>query len=74
MARKEVILAAGAVRSPQLLLLSGVGPKEELDKHSISVVHNLPGVGKNLQIRPVALIGFSGVQVIRTLLLAALIF
>lgn len=48
-ARGEVILAAGAVRSPQLLLLSGIGPKHELEKLGIAVRQDLPGVGKNLQ-------------------------
>ncbi|SFF48487.1 Choline dehydrogenase [Fontimonas thermophila] len=48
-ARREVILSAGAVGSPHLLLLSGVGPAEELRRHAISVIHELPGVGKNLQ-------------------------
>ncbi|MFP5305675.1 MAG: GMC family oxidoreductase [Gammaproteobacteria bacterium] len=48
-ARREVILSAGAVCSPQLLLLSGVGPEEELRRHAIAPVHLLPGVGKNLQ-------------------------
>lgn len=45
---KEVILGAGAVNSPQILLLSGIGPKAELDKVGIPQVHELPGVGKNL--------------------------
>lgn len=44
----EVILSGGAVNSPQLLLLSGVGPKKQLLQHGINVVHDLPGVGKNL--------------------------
>lgn len=48
-ASREVILSAGAFGSPQLLLLSGVGPKAELDKHNIDVVHDLAGVGENLQ-------------------------
>lgn len=48
-ANREVILSAGAFGSPQLLLLSGVGPKKELDKHNIVQVHELPGVGENLQ-------------------------
>ena len=50
-AAREVILAGGAFNTPQLLMLSGVGPSEELDKHGIPVVHPLPGVGKNLQDR-----------------------
>ncbi|WP_096483178.1 GMC family oxidoreductase [Methylorubrum populi] len=45
----EVILAAGALQSPQLLLLSGIGPGEELSRHGIAVAHPLPGVGANLQ-------------------------
>jgi choline dehydrogenase len=47
--RGEVILAAGAIGSPQLLLLSGVGPAEHLRQHGISVVLDRPGVGANLQ-------------------------
>ncbi|KAF2886351.1 hypothetical protein ILUMI_19822 [Ignelater luminosus] len=46
-ARKEVILSAGALQSPQLLMLSGVGPEEELEKHGIKTLSNLP-VGKTL--------------------------
>jgi choline dehydrogenase len=49
---REVILSGGAVNSPQLLLLSGVGPIEELVKHGIEPVHELPGVGLNLQDHP----------------------
>ena len=48
-ALQEVVLAAGAINSPQLLLLSGIGPAEELRARGVSVVHDLPGVGKNLQ-------------------------
>ncbi|MGJ8686999.1 MAG: GMC family oxidoreductase [Spongiibacteraceae bacterium] len=48
-ANNEVILSGGAINSPQLLLLSGVGPKEELDRHGIAQRHELPGVGENLQ-------------------------
>ncbi len=48
-ARREVILSAGAFGSPQLLLLSGIGPRDELAAHGIEVVHELPGVGQNLQ-------------------------
>ncbi len=48
-AEKEVIASSGAVNSPKLLLLSGIGPAEELRKLGIEVIHDLPGVGKNFQ-------------------------
>jgi choline dehydrogenase len=48
-ARREVILAGGPVNSPQLLMLSGIGPAAELMQHGIAVRHDLPGVGENLQ-------------------------
>ncbi|WP_203292229.1 GMC family oxidoreductase [Maricaulis parjimensis] len=48
-ARKEVILSGGAINSPQTLLLSGIGPADELRAVGVSVEHDLPGVGKNLQ-------------------------
>lgn len=51
-ARKEVILSAGVINSPQLLKLSGVGPAAELAEHNIPLVHELPGVGENLQDHP----------------------
>ncbi|KAJ7123116.1 GMC oxidoreductase [Mycena epipterygia] len=47
-ARKEVILSAGAIHSPQILMLSGMGPAEQLKAHDIPVIVNLPGVGANL--------------------------
>ena len=46
--KREVIVSGGAVNSPQILLLSGIGPREELQKFNIPQVHQLPGVGKNL--------------------------
>ncbi len=48
-ARREVILSGGPINSPQLLKLSGVGPAAELRALNIPVVHDLPGVGENLQ-------------------------
>ncbi len=47
-AKQEILLSAGAFGSPQILMLSGIGDKEELSKHNIDCVHHLPGVGKNL--------------------------
>lgn len=49
--KKEVILSGGAFNTPQLLMLSGIGPKEELDRHGITTKVDLPGVGRNLQDR-----------------------
>ncbi|MCF4165637.1 choline dehydrogenase [Zavarzinia compransoris] len=51
-AAREVILSAGSFNSPQIMLLSGIGPAEELRAKGIGVVHDLPGVGKNLQEHP----------------------
>ena len=48
-AEREVVLCAGAYNSPQLLLLSGIGPAEELEAREIEPVLDLPGVGRNLQ-------------------------
>lgn len=50
-ASREVILAAGAFNTPQLLMLSGIGPKEELEQRGVQVRFDSPGVGKNLQDR-----------------------
>lgn len=51
-ASKEVILSAGVINSPHLLKLSGVGPAAELAEHNIALLHELPGVGENLQDHP----------------------
>lgn len=48
-ADKEVILSAGAIQSPQVLMLSGIGPQDQLQQFGIECVKDLPGVGKNLQ-------------------------
>ena len=48
-ARREIILSGGAINSPQLLMLSGIGPADHLKEHGINVVADLPGVGQNLQ-------------------------
>ncbi|TCV91693.1 GMC family oxidoreductase [Biostraticola tofi] len=48
-ATKEIILAAGAYQTPKLLMLSGIGPKEHLAEHGITLRQHLPGVGQNLQ-------------------------
>ena len=48
-AEKELILSGGSIYSPQLLMLSGVGGAQQLKEKGINVVHDLKGVGKNLQ-------------------------
>nr|XP_042909545.1 glucose dehydrogenase [FAD, quinone] [Parasteatoda tepidariorum] len=55
--RKEIIVSAGTINSAQLLMLSGIGPKDELEKHKIPVVADLP-VGENLQDHCTAFSGF----------------
>lgn len=51
-AAREVLLSAGALLSPQLLMLSGVGPGAHLQQHGIPVLHDLPGVGQHLHDHP----------------------
>ena len=48
-ARREIVLSGGPINAPQLLMLSGIGPAGHLREHGIAVVHDLPGVGGNLQ-------------------------
>ena len=52
-AADKVVLSAGVYHSPQILMLSGIGPRPELERHHISVVHRLDGVGENYQDHPV---------------------
>ncbi|KAH8072134.1 hypothetical protein JL721_4048 [Aureococcus anophagefferens] len=56
----EVILSGGAVHSPQMLMLSGVGAKAQLEEFGIPVVADRPGVGKNLQDHPACLVSWRG--------------
>ncbi|PYI25495.1 GMC oxidoreductase [Aspergillus indologenus CBS 114.80] len=51
-AKKEVIVSAGAFQSPQLLMVSGVGPQEVLEQHNIAVIANRPGIGQNMWDHP----------------------
>jgi choline dehydrogenase len=58
LARREVILTAGAIGTPQLLMLSGVGPAEHLAEHGVDVELDLPGVGTNLHDHPMSTLVF----------------
>lgn len=55
-ANKEIILSAGTMKSPHLLMVSGIGPADHLRDHGIEVVQDLPGVGQNLHDQPACLI------------------
>lgn len=65
-AAREVVISAGAVDSPRLLLLSGVGPADELDAAGVDVVHDLPGVGRNLHDHPLCGVVYEAAQPIPT--------
>ena len=58
-ARREIILAAGALHSPQILQLSGIGPKKLLSSLGIETVVDLPGVGMNFQDQPTLYMQYS---------------
>ena len=68
-ATQEVVLSAGSIGSPQILQLSGIGPGALLQQHGISVTHDLPGVGANLQdhLQIRAVFKVKGVQTLNTL-------
>ncbi|CAN9290500.1 unnamed protein product [Alternaria alternata] len=51
-ARKEVVVSSGFIHSPQLLMVSGIGPREALERHNITVISELNGVGQNLRDTP----------------------
>lgn len=57
-ARHEVIISTGAMASPQLLMLSGIGPSQSLQQHGIETLADLPGVGANLQEHPGVIVDF----------------
>jgi choline dehydrogenase len=61
-AGREVILSGGTYNSPHLLMLSGVGPAPHLKDKGIAVVHDSPGVGRNLQEHPCAMLEFNAAQ------------
>ncbi|KAA1113483.1 hypothetical protein PGT21_032383 [Puccinia graminis f. sp. tritici] len=68
-AKKEVCLCAGAIDSPRLLLLSGIGPRKQLEDLNIPVVHHLPGVGENLLDHPETIIMWkTGPQPLQTVM------
>ena len=63
-AKQEIIIAAGAPRSPQILQLSGIGPRKLLSSLDIDVIEDLPGVGHNFQDQPTM---FTGVTCEKTI-------
>jgi choline dehydrogenase len=65
-ADREVVLAAGAIGTPQLLLLSGIGPGQHLRDHGIEVIADLPGVGANLQDHPKSQIAYTTTRPVNT--------
>lgn len=60
--RHEVIVCAGALETPKLLMLSGIGPRAELERHAIPVVHDAPTLGENLHDHPNVVLLYQGQQ------------
>jgi choline dehydrogenase len=58
----QIVLTAGVYHSPQILMLSGIGPAAILERHGIRVIHNLEGVGENYQDHPVVYMTFEGTE------------
>ncbi len=56
----QILLTAGVYHSPQILMLSGVGPQPELEKHDIPLVHDMPGIGENYHDHPGVVMTFEG--------------
>jgi len=54
----HVVLCAGALKSPHIMMLSGIGPKDQLDAYSVPVIHDAPGVGHNLWNHPIVPVSF----------------
>ncbi|MCA9524398.1 MAG: GMC family oxidoreductase [Myxococcales bacterium] len=63
-AKREVVLAAGAIETPKLLLLSGIGPREAIEPHGIRLRHELTGVGANFHDHPNVTLFFRGKQAV----------
>jgi choline dehydrogenase len=59
----HIILSAGAISSPKILMLSGIGPREVLANAGIPLIHDLPGVGTNLRDHPLLVLLFKGIEV-----------
>ncbi|HCG90595.1 MAG TPA: mycofactocin system GMC family oxidoreductase MftG [Dehalococcoidia bacterium] len=57
---EQIIISCGAIATPQLMMLSGIGPRDVIEKHDIKLLHELPGIGKNLRDHPAAFVLLQG--------------